>query len=433
MAGEFSLPEFIDHAKALLAEIPQAADWIGLASEPRWYAGSMIGEINRLGPVTVTWRLQLTKVTSHTLFFVFRTGQETDVVLDVNVTVRVRPLGALEQLPTDFAVHRFTATCPTCFPLNLSDADVQGLGPLGATRDNTLFFATGKDHGDIVAVKDAASNRPSLIFGFNGARGAVQPMSGKCFLGPLLAVLHELAIVSENATVSGAVPLTWSGAASSHLGVILNAILTAGSESAQSVAEASNKLQHPNWFQMKHLLAGYEANLQASVAANGSLAERPEDEQFKSRFALQVEGNSGRLGLGPADFALTGEEKGAFFGGLAVPSVRQAFARMLGTQREFAGAFLDAAKDDSAIVRVQRNGQREKYLMAFRGPLGNQQKRLLLSGEFHVAEAYEADTDTFRGVLFDVPAQQISADHQVMQYFFALIQNLKNWRSLLFR
>ena len=433
MAIELSLRAFIEHAKTTVALIPEAAAQISLVSEPRWHFGSASGEINRLGPVTMTWRLQFTKVTSQTILLIFRTAEERNLVLDATVTIRVRPLGLSETLPVKFAVNYCTAAWPKCLPIDLSDLEMRRLGPPNAGRENTFFFATGENCADIVAVKDARSKKPALVYSPLGVAGPLEPQSAKYSLAPVLAVLKELTALADQETKWGApVAIAWMGTASSAIGTILDAIITAASESAESVASASKKLEQPDWLRVGYRTADCEASLRAGITADGSLAERPEEEQFKSSFAVFVDGNSVRLRLAPADFALTGDRKESFFRGFSVPRVRNAFANMLRIASGFVADFLDSAKDTSDVVRTHRDGDMEEYLIALDGSVGSNNIRLVLSGKFRVTDdSFDADADSFEGVLFKQPTDVIRADHQVMSYFFQLIQNVTTWGRIL--
>ncbi len=432
MTLELPLEFFVEQAKSTVARIPEAGDRITLASEPRWYRGAAAGEMNYLGRVTITFRLQFTRITSQTILFVFHTGQEETVVLDATVSLRVFPRSATANRRKDFTPEQVTVAFPTCLAVTLDESQVDRYGPPGAATENTFFLWTGGGLRDLVAVRDPGSKRPSLVYSRNGTPGVVEPQSKRYSLAPILAVLSTVTSFTEQKGKWGPpVPVVWQSPPASPVAKILDILLKAGRNSARSLALASEKLHRPEWFYNGYELEGYQANLKLGVTADGCVAESRRDEQFKACLGLVIDGATARLRLEPADFALVGDQKNAFFGGFSVPVVRNALAERIGIAPRFVASFLESAKETAQIVRVGRDDKRERYLAFLAGALGERHIQVLLSGEFEVSDAFEADTDTFEAVVWERTIDEVSAGHQVAKYFFELIQNLRIWQRVL--
>jgi hypothetical protein len=434
MADDLSLAFFVEQAKAMIGLIPEAGDKITMASEQRWSGGQLHGEVNYLGPVRMTWRLYFTKLTSSTILFVFHTREKARILLDATVSMLVRPLAGSEQLLPVFGVDKYLVSYPRCLIPNMVDADVSKFGPPGADRFNTFFFAGGDDEEDIVAVKDVQSKRPAVVFSSSGTPGPVQPQSKKYPIEPILAVLDTLSRAAEKGAVYGD-PLfvVWPNPPLSPIARIVQSLIDASIAGAQSLSRPSGEPERPQWFQKDYRMAGCDASLAVRVAADGQIAESDEDEQFKSAVELRLSENAARMKLGMADFVLTGADKDSFFASFGVPQVGRELGKILSVDPSIAGMFLDSAKDSSHVVRVERNGGKESYLAYLRGLLAGQNLQLLLSGDFHVSDSFDPDTETLAGVVFNQATDLLADDGQTMRYFFKLIRNLANWKMVLSR
>jgi hypothetical protein len=183
------------------------------------------------------------------------------------------------------------------------------------------------------------------------------------------------------------------------------------------------------WLHQNYRLDVCDASVVVRVAADGSIADSQEDEQFQSSIGLHVNRDVASMQLGAADFVLTGHPKESFFGSLGVPNAIRTLAKMLATAEGFVLAFLTSAKKSSYVIRVQRSSGRESYLIYLKGVLAGQSTQCFLTGDFAVSDAYEADTETLAACRFVESGDLVSGGSQTAAYFFTLMANLQRWRA----
>jgi hypothetical protein len=361
-------------------------------------------------------------------------------MLDAGVSVNVRVANPVEPRPRPAIdeIHRMVRF-PTFFWADPSDSDISTFGPPGATRDNTVFFKLGSAQNIFAISNPELEEDATLRYSPGGVPGPVEPQDGEYSLAPFLDLTFTLRDwLARDKPSSAAISLTGTPSRDTPIHEILTTLLQAYVDSNESLAKASSDdLFAP------YVLDRYDLSLNVRIRADGSLAEKKEDEQF--RLVIDATTKNGpppviSVDLMPPDFLIGGSLFDAFFSAFLDPSGVQALASELHiTPAESLRPFIADAKSTAVIFRIDRDEDHDDDVVVLSGNLRGTQTTLIIKASFRVNA--DKDPPSVRLLNDEIRILKISGDGEptgeipfrFVKYYLLLASGLRHWLAALGR
>jgi hypothetical protein len=438
MATPEPLAELPKDITTLMAMIPRIGRNLTSVSVDRWFREPSVAEINYLRTIAVDWQISFSKSATSTILFIFRRKKETWVMLEANVSMGVRVANPIEPRPKPGIedVQRMVRF-PTFFWVDPSDSEVSVFGPPGSTKKNTVFFKLGPAGQNILAILNPESGKKAMLrYSPKAIAGQVEPQSGKYSLAPFLDLTWTIRDwLAQNKPASAAVKLDGVPSRDTPVHEILTALLQAYVDSSETLAKSfSNDLF------VAYLIDSYKIALNLRLRADGSLAEKKEDEQF--RLMVHATTTAGpppvtSVDLGPPDFLIDGKLFDAFFSALRPPSAMQALAERLGIDPGFLRPFVVDAKANAVIFRIKRAKDHDDDIMVLSGQLLGVETTLIIEASFLVkpekdpptVELDEGSIEILKITGGGPPVGQIPFGF--VSYYLLLANGLRHWLASL--
>ena len=429
------LPEEIT---ALSSLIPKVGHTFTSTSVDRWFKPSGLAEINYLRSVVATWRINFSKSGTSTILFIFRRKKEPFVMLDARVSVSIRATSPIEQqrTPALDEIQR-RVKYPTFFWTDPTDAEVTLFGPPGATRENAVFFKLGGSGENILGIMNPElGKRATLRYSPKRIPGAVEPSNGKYSLRPFLDLTLTIRDwLAQNKPTTTATQIGGTPMQTTVVHEILTAFL-------QAYVDSNKALKTPEMMEVfqEYLIGKYEFALKLRLTADGSLAEKKEEEQFQ----LVIDAGIGSatppvvsVVVEAPDFLVDGPLFDAFFSSLTPPGAVQAIADELHLNPAFVRRFLIAAKSGATIFRSGREDGRDRDIMVLSGDLTGSPSVVIINAEFKVdadrnpprVELFENSVNTARFVGSDPGSAVIG--FEFIEYYILLASSIRRWLGAL--
>ena len=429
------LPEEIT---ALSGLIPKVGHTFTSTSVERWFKQPGLAEINYLRSVVATWRINFSKTGTSTILFIFRRKKEPFVMLDATVSLAIRVASPIEPQPAP-AIHEIQrrVTYPTFLLPDPTDAEIALFGPPGSTRDNTVFFKLGSSGENILAILNPELGKNAkLRYSPKGVPGAVEPKDGKYSLRPFLDLTSTIRdwLAQKKPTVTGT-QMTGTPMQTTVVHEILTALL-------QAYVDSNQALKTPEMMDVfqQYLIGKYEFALKLRLKADGSLAEKKEEEQSQ----LMIDGsiNSGTPPVASVvveapDFLVDGPLFDAFFSSLTPPSAVDAIAGELHLHPNFVRPFLHSAKEGAAIFRSGHEDGRDQDILVLTGNLTGSPSVVIINAEFRVnvdrdPPKVELFVGSVRAVRFEGPDPGSEVIRfEFIKYYILLASSIHRWLGAL--
>lgn len=432
------LAELPKEITALSSLIPKIGHTFTATSVDRWFKSSGLAEINYLRSVVGTWRINFSKSGTSTILFIFRRKKEPFVILDAQVSVSIRTTSPIEQQPTP-ALHEIQRRIeyPTFLWTDPTEAEVIFFGPPGATLENTVFFKLGSTGENILAIMNPElGKRATLRYSPNRIPGPVEPKSGKYSLRPFLDLTSTIRdwLSKDKPTTTATLTV-----GTPRQRTVVHQILTALLQAYVDSNKALKTPEMPAVFQ-DYMIGKYEFALKLRLKADGSLAEKKEEEQFQLVIDAGITSATPPVAsvvVEAPDFLVDGPLYDAFFSSLTPPSAYGAIARALRlsppSPPEIVRPFLIAAKSGAAIFRSGREDGRDKDIMILSGDLTGSPSIVIINAEFKVdaernppkVELHESSVRAERFEGPDPGAAEIS--FEFIEYHLLLASSIRRW------
>lgn len=429
------LPEEITSLSSL---IPKVGHAFTSTSVDRWFKEPHFSEINYLRSVVATWRINFSRSGTSTILFIFRRRKEPFVMLDATVSLSVRTTTPIEQQLTP-ALHEIQRRVmyPTFLWTNPTDAEIALFGPPGATLGNTVFFKLGSSAENILGIMNPElGKRATLRYSPKGVPGAVEPSNGKYSLRPFLDLTSTIRDwLSRNKPTTTATQLVGPPMQTTVVHEILNAFL-------QAYVDSNKALKTPEMMDVfqKYLIGKYQFALKLRLRADGSLAERKEEEQFQLVIDAGISSATPPIAsvvVEAPDFLVDGPLFDAFFSSLTPVGPVQAIADALRLNPGFVRPFLTAAKPGAAIFRSGRKGDRDRDIMVLSGDLAGSPSVVIINAEFTVdadrnpprVELLESSVNAVRFIGPDPGSAVIG--FEFIEYYLLLASSIRRWLGAL--
>jgi hypothetical protein len=417
--------------------IPEIGRGLTSVSVDRWFREPSLAEINYLRTIDLDWQISFIKSGTSTIFFIFHKQKETWVMLDASVSLNVRIANTLEPRPRPAIedIHRMVRF-PTFFWADPSDSEISTFGPPGATRGNTIFFKLGSGQNIFAISNPELGKKATLRYSPGRIPGPVEPQDGKYSLAPFLDLTRTLRDwLARDKPSSAAIRLVGAPGKDTPVHQILTALLQAYVDSSESLAKASSD----DLF-LPYVIDRYHLSLNLRVRADGSLAEKKEEEQFRLILDASIKNGpppESSVDLMPPDFLIGGALFDAFFSALQPPSAVQALANALGINPGFLRPFIADAKSTAIIFRIDREEDRDEDLMVLSGELTGSQTTLIIKAFFRVkAErdppTVELDEDTIEILRITSAGPPTGLiPFKFVNYYLLLASSLRHWLAAL--
>ena len=186
-----------------------------------------------------------------------------------------------------------------------------------------------------------------------------------------------------------------------------------------------------------YVIEGYKLSLNLRVRADGSLAEKKEEEAF--RVIVEAAVTPGppatiSVDLEPPDFLISGDLFDAFFSALTPEGPVRALAKAAQVQPGFMRLFIAGAKQTATIFRIERDGKRDVDLMILSGELTGSQTTLVVKASFKVKmekdpPSVELDEDSVEILKIVGNASDPTAQipFRFVDYYLLLASSLRHW------
>lgn len=429
------LPEEIT---ALSSLIPKVGHTFTATSVDRWFKQPGLAEINYLRSVVATWRINFSKSGTSTILFIFRRRKEVFVMLDATISLSIRAASPIEQQPTP-ALHEIQRRVryPAFLWTDPTDAEVTLFGPPGTTRENTVFFKLGSAGDNILGIMNPElGKRATLRYSPKRIPGAIEPSNGKYSLRPFLDLTWTIRDwLSNNKPSTTATLMVGTPMQTTVVHQILTALL-------QAYVDSNKALKTPEMMEVfqEYLIGKYEFALKLRLKADGSLAERKEEEQFQLVIDAGISSATPPVAsvvVEAPDFLVDGPLFEAFFSSLTPPGAVQAIADELRLNPAFVRPFLTAAKSGAAIFRSGREDGRDRDIMVLSGDLTGSPSVVIINAEFKVnadrdpprVELIESSVNAERFVGSDPGSAVI--DFEFIKYYLLLASSIRRWLGAL--
>src|SRR5262249_19297771 len=154
---------------------------------------------------------------------------------------------------------------------------IKTFGPPDATRENTIFFKLGSGQNILAISNPELGKKATLRYSPERIPGPVETQNGKYSLVPFLDLTWTLRDwLTQEKPSSAAIRLLGAPSNDTPVHEILTALLQAYVDSSESLANsASDDLFLP------YVIDRYDLSLNLRLRADGSLAEKKEEEQFR--------------------------------------------------------------------------------------------------------------------------------------------------------
>ena len=417
--------------------VPEVGRRLTAVSVNRWFKEPSLAEVNYLRTIDLDWQISFTKSGTSTILFFFHKKKEDWVMLDASVSLNVRIANTQEPRPRPAIedIHRLVRF-PTFFWVNPSDAEITTFGPPGATRGNTIFFKLGSGENIFAISNPELGKKATLRYSPQRIPGQVEPQDGKYSLAPFIDLTLTLRDwLLKDKPASAAIELVGAPSKDTPVHAILTALLQAYVDSNESLATApSDDLFLP------YVIDRFDFSLNVRLRADGSLAEKKEEEQF--RLVLDASTKSGpppvtSVDLLPPDFLISGALFDAFFSALQPPSAVQALADALGINPGFVRPFIADAQSTAIIFRIDRDDDLDEDVMVLSGQLTGSPTTLIVKASFRVrAEkdppTVELDEDTVEILKITGAGPPTGPiPFKFVSYYLLLASGLRHWFAAL--
>ncbi|HEX7312731.1 MAG TPA: hypothetical protein VF297_02360 [Pyrinomonadaceae bacterium] len=440
MSTRTPLVKLPEQLKALTDKIPVAGRLVTALSVDRWTLPPGRAEVNYLNAARIGLRLFFAKTGSTTVFFIFRKKSETWVMLEALVTLELHSAPVSEPTPV-LSVEEITrlVTIPAFMWVDLTEADAAKFGPPGATPLNTVFFRLGAEGKDVFAVKSPETGKKAtLLYSPGGVPGEVEPKGGKYSLRPFLEMVRTLRdwIAQEKPAFE-----TYKGVGLPTEDTPVHEILT---RLLQAYVVSHNSLKPdaaPPPLRQSYRIAGYGATLKMRLKADGTLAQKKEEEQFQLAVEMKLttgETPTASVTLAPPDFLIAGPLYDAFFSELEAPAGYEAIARAGNIPVSEVRKFLAAARPGSAIFRVSRGSDSDTDILVLTGgTLSGGPATLIVEAEFAVNVKDGPPTVRLKNrprvTKLEGDAASFKTDYDGAEYFLRLARGMWLWVQTLGR
>jgi hypothetical protein len=190
----------------------------------------------------------------------------------------------------------------------------------------------------------------------------------------------------------------------------------------------------------EYLIGKYEFALKLRLKADGSLAEKKEEEQFQLVIDAGISSATPPVAsvvVEAPDFLVDGPLFDAFFSSLTPPSAVEAIADELDLNPGFVRPFLIAAKSGAAIFRSGRDDGRDRDILVLSGNLTGSPSVVIITAEFEV----DADRNPPRVELLEdsVNAKRFDGldpgsaviGFEFIEYYILLASSIRRWLGAL--
>ena len=419
--------------------IPGIGSQVTAVSVDRWSKVPGLAEINYLRTVKLDWQISFSK-TKTSVFFFFRRRSETWVMLAASVSLDVRAANPLEPRPAPaIEVIRRVVTFPNFFWVDPSPDEIKMFGPPGATKENTVFFKLSSGRNILAISNPELGKKATLRYSPGGIPGVVEPQDKKYSLAPFIDLTWTIRDwLAQGKPSSGAIELTGPPNQDTPVHQILTALLQAYVDSAASLG-----VSPAHALFVSYLIDGYKISLNLRVRADGSLAEKKEEEAFRVIIAAKTKRGPPptiTVDLEPPDFLIGGSLFDAFFSAFTPPEPLRRLAKAVGLDPGFVRLFLASAKSTATVFRIARHKEHDDDLMVLSGELVGSPTTLVIKASFVVKTekdppSVELTDETIEvlKIVGDISDPSAKIPFDFVEYYLMLASSLRHWLAALGR
>jgi hypothetical protein len=189
-----------------------------------------------------------------------------------------------------------------------------------------------------------------------------------------------------------------------------------------------------------YLVGDYKVALRLRLKADGSLAEKKQDEQFQLVIDAEIAAGPPPVAsvlLDDPDFMIDGPLFEAFFSSLQPPGAMNAVARSLSLHPSFVRPFVASAKPGAVIFRTSRDDGLDNDIIVLSGELAGSPSIVIISALFEVNVEKdppsvildEGSVESLRVKGTDPGSASINFDF--ISYYLLLASSIRRWLGAL--